>query len=175
MVFPKATVYVSRKDVDYWLDKDNKLEAPDDRRTVAQSRATVGPYVDGKRVHYLTSDGEILPGIKAVASPGHTPGHTAYFVESDGHKMLFWGDTIHSSEVQFEHPEVSVAYDVVPTQAVMSREKLLREAAVSGIVVASDHISFPGLGHVRKAHGAYQWAPLPYNDSVTELDPRPTN
>ncbi|WP_156955147.1 MBL fold metallo-hydrolase [Paraburkholderia caledonica] len=146
MVFPNATVYVSKKDVDYWLDKGNRLEAPDDRRTVEQSRATVGPYVDANRVHYLTSDGEILPGIKGVASSGHTPGHTVYYVESDGHKMLFWGDTIHSSEVQFEHPDVSVAYDVVPAQAVMSREKLLREAAISGIAVASDHISFPGVG-----------------------------
>ncbi|MGV7242359.1 MBL fold metallo-hydrolase [Caballeronia sp. M23-90] len=174
-VFPNATVYVSKKDIDYWLDKDNKLKAPDDRRTVEQSRATVGPYVDAGRVHYVTSDSEILPGIKAVASPGHTPGHTVYYVESDGHKMLFWGDTIHSTEVQFEHPGVSVAYDVVPAQAVASRRKLLREAAKSGIVVASDHISFPGLGHVRRYKSAYQWAPLPYNDNVTELDQRSAN
>jgi hypothetical protein len=81
------------------------------------------------------------------------------------------GDIIHSSEAQFEHPEVTVQYDVDPSAR--TRLRAFEFAADTGILVASAHISFPGLGHVRQVGAAYRRVPIPYNATATELDSKP--
>jgi hypothetical protein len=86
--------------------------------------------------------------------------------------MLVWGDIIHSAEVQFEHPEVTITYDSNPEEAARARLQELEFAAREGLVVASAHVSFPGLGHVRKVGDSYRWAPVPYSAAPSELDPR---
>ena len=63
-------------------------------------------------------------------------------------------------------------YDVNPHAAVNARQQLLDYASKSGVLVGSAHISFPGLGHVRKIEGVYRWEPIPYSATVTELDPK---
>ncbi len=127
---------------------------------IQQSLATVGPYVDAKKIALIKSGDEVLPGITARSQPGHTPGHTAYLVESEGHEMFFWGDIVHSAEVQFEHPEVMVQYDISPDKAVVARVREFEFTADRGILVASGHISFPGLRHVRKIGPGYRWVPI---------------
>ena len=172
--FPNATVYVNRQDVAYWLNKEEELKAPASaRKTFEQSQATVNPYVEAKRLVEIKSGSELVPGFTARSAPGHTPGHTAYLVESQGHNLLLWGDTIHSAEVQFSHPQVTVQYDVKPDEAAQTREQLLDFAAKTAMLVGSDHISFPGLGHVRKVGDGYSWISIPYTARVTEIDPKP--
>jgi glyoxylase-like metal-dependent hydrolase (beta-lactamase superfamily II) len=171
-LFPNATVYVDGRDLEYFVTREDTPADPQAlRRTIQQSRATVGPYLDAKKIALVREGGAILPGIAPRSQPGHTPGHTAYLVQSEGHEILFWGDIIHSSEVQFEHPEVTVQYDVDPGKAAEARVRGFEFAAGKGILVASDHISFPGLGHVRKAGSGYRWAPIPYCATVSELCP----
>ena len=171
--FPNATVYVNERDAEYFVTrKDSAGDSETLRRIVRQSRATVGPYLQANRVVQIEKDGEILPGIAARSQSGHTPGHTAYLVQSDGHEMLFWGDIVHSAEVQFEHPEVTVQYDIDPKQAASERLREFQFAADGGLLVASAHISFPGIGHVRRVGSTYRWAPIPYSATVTELDPK---
>lgn len=171
--FPNATVYVNGRDIAHWLSKDEEAKAPpSSRKTFEQSQASVNPYVAANRVVEIKPDSEAIPGITARSASGHTPGHTAYLVESQGHKLLLWGDTIHSAEIQFGHPEVTVQYDVNPQAAVNARQQLLDFASKSGVLVGSAHISFPGLGRVRKVEGGYRWAPMPYSATVTELDPK---
>ena len=95
-------------------------------------------------------------------SPGHTPGHEGYMVESAGQKMLAWGDLVHSAAVQFARPEVTIGFDVDPKEARATRQRVLELAARERLLVAAPHISFPGLGHVRKDGAAYAWVPLEY-------------
>ncbi len=171
--FPNAMVHVDVRDLEYFVTgKDNPAQSESLRKTIQQSRATVGPYLEAKRILLIKQDSEILPGITAHSQPGHTPGHTAYLVEDQGHQIFFWGDIIHSAEVQFAHFEVTVQYDVDPHQAVETRLRQFEFAAQSGLLVASDHISFPGLGHIRKAGSEYRWAPIPYSATVAELCPK---
>lgn len=170
-VFPNATVYVSARDLAYWLDgQAEQAAAPTARRSFEQSRATVNPYVDAKRVRTVADGAEVVPGIRALAAAGHTPGHLNYMVESAGHKLLLWGDTVHAAEVQLEHPEVTIKYDVSAPGAAESRKKLLKSIAADGLAVGAAHLSFPGLGHLRIRGDGYQWMPIPYAANVAELD-----
>jgi glyoxylase-like metal-dependent hydrolase (beta-lactamase superfamily II) len=172
--FPNALVYVDHREVAHWLNKEEEQKAaPSARITFEQSQATVNPYILANRVIEIEGNSEVVPGISAQSAPGHTPGHTAYLVESQGHKLLLWGDTVHCAEVQFRHPAVTVQYDVDSREARQTRVRLLDSAATSGVLVGSDHISFPGLGRVRKTDGGYSWIPIPYTAAVTEIDPRP--
>jgi len=70
------------------------------------------------------------------------------------------------------HPEITVSYDVDPVQAAQSRIKELQFADGSRQLVTSDHISYPGLGHVQRTGSAYRWAPMPYSAAISELDPK---
>jgi glyoxylase-like metal-dependent hydrolase (beta-lactamase superfamily II) len=171
--FPNAIVYVDEKDAEYFVTRKDTLDESETlQRIIRQSRATVGPYLVAKRVVTIQREGEIVPGIASRSQPGHTPGHTAYLVQSEGHELLVWGDIIHAAEVQFEHPEVTVQYDVDAELAHQTRLRELEFASSRGLLIASAHISFPGLGHVRRVGVGYRWVPVPYSATVTELDPK---
>jgi glyoxylase-like metal-dependent hydrolase (beta-lactamase superfamily II) len=172
--FPKATLYVDNRDLEYFVTRnDSSNDSETLKRQVKQSRATVGPYLERKKVSLIEHDTEVVAGIRSISQPGHTPGHTAYLVQSSGHALLIWGDIIHASEIQFDHPAVTVAYDTAPTKAARARLREFQFAAEKGMIVGSAHISFPGLGHVRKSGSTYQWVPIPYSATAVELDPKP--
>jgi glyoxylase-like metal-dependent hydrolase (beta-lactamase superfamily II) len=165
MAFPHATVWVNRKDADYWLSPEQMAKADKGRKgSFKAAMAAVAPY--RKAGHFKTFKGSrtLLPGIRSLPEPGHTPGHTGYLVTSQGHTMLAWGDIIHVQAVQFRHPSVTIAYDSNQPEARATRMRILARAAADKYIVAGAHLSFPGLGHVRKAARGYDWIPLPYAD-----------
>lgn len=170
-VFPNALVYVDKRDPNFWLSATEKAKNPTLKTTFEQSHATVDPYVEAGKLRPFDGATELFPGIRSVPSYGHTPGHTAYMVESEGQKLLLWGDTIHLAEVQFADPDVSIQYDVDPVAAIASRKARLTDAASQGYLVGGAHISFPGLGHVHAAGKGFGWAPLPYSASVAKATP----
>jgi glyoxylase-like metal-dependent hydrolase (beta-lactamase superfamily II) len=115
------------------------------------------------KVHPFDGATELFPGIRAIPAYGHTPGHTAYMVESQGQRLLLWGDIIHVAEVQFADPDITIDYDVDRHAASASRKRLLSDAAQQGYLVGGAHLSFPGLGHVRADPTGDSWIPLPYS------------
>jgi glyoxylase-like metal-dependent hydrolase (beta-lactamase superfamily II) len=99
---------------------------------------------------------------------GHTPGHTGYEFSSKGHKILFWGDTIHAQSVQLQHPEVTVVFDIDATAAAATRNQLLPKLADEDVLIAGPHMSFPGVGRLRKEGNGYSWAPVVLTDRWDE-------
>ncbi len=165
-VFTNAVVYVDKHDPDFWLSKAAEAANPERKTTFKQSHQTVDPYVTAGKLRTFEGAVELLPGIRTLPAYGHTPGHSAYLVESKGERLLLWGDTIHLAEVQFADPDVTIEYDVDRAAAVASRKKLLGEAARTGMLVGGPHISFPGLGHVSTDASGYHWIALPYQATV---------
>ncbi len=91
---------------------------------------------------------EAVPGLTALNAVGHTPGHTAFLMQSGDQKLLFIGDLIHAAALQFPAPDECASYDRDPTRAVTSRRTLLRMSVDQDIPVAGAHIPFPGTGRV---------------------------
>jgi glyoxylase-like metal-dependent hydrolase (beta-lactamase superfamily II) len=163
LVFPNALVYVDQRDPALWFSTEATARAPPTRHTTfTQSHQTMDPVVRAGKLRRFNGANELFPGIRSVPEYGHTPGHSGYLVESRGQRLLVWGDVVHSAEVQFKHPIVTIAYDVDPAEAARSRQRALREAAQQGYLVGGAHLSFPGLGHVRLDSCGYAWAPMPY-------------
>ena len=154
-VFPNAELIMHNVEAAFWLDR---AAQPGDservtRNTKAQ-RTVTAPYRD--RIRRI-EDGEVLPGITAMLRPGHTPGHTNWLIESGGERILLWGDIVHLASVQMPHPEATLVFDVEPTLARASRERVLEFSASESLVVAGAHLPFPGFGRIERAGKGFQF------------------
>jgi len=161
-MFPAATVYVGKPDIDFWLNPANAKRSPDYQRYFNEAVKTVKPYLDIGKLKPFSGETVIIPGITARPTPGHTPGHSFFRVESKGESIEFWGDIVHVASVQFPKPEITIDFDVDPNAAAAQRGKQFADAEASRRLVAAAHLSFPGVGHIRADNQGYAWVPVDY-------------
>jgi glyoxylase-like metal-dependent hydrolase (beta-lactamase superfamily II) len=161
--FPNAIVRADQHDADYWLSQENLDKAPADNKGAFQgAMASLNPYVKAGKFKPFDGDTELVPGIKAVAARGHTAGHSIYMVESKDQRLALWGDLMHVAAVQFDNPGVTIQFDTDSKRAAIARKKAYADAAKNGYLVASAHLSFPGIGHIRSEGKGYAWVPVNY-------------
>jgi glyoxylase-like metal-dependent hydrolase (beta-lactamase superfamily II) len=169
MAFPNAVIRASKLDADYWLDDANERAAPAFLGSMFEGdKASLKPYIATGQFQPFDGAAELVPGIRAIPAPGHTPGHTFYMVESKGQRLLIWGDVVHVAAIQFPDPAVSVEYDTNPKQAEATRVAIFSEAARTGLSIAAAHISFPGLGHVGVRGNQFVWLPAEYTTQLSK-------
>jgi len=163
MAFPNASVRADKRDADYWLSQENMDKAPAESKGSFKGVMTsLAPYVQAGHFKPFSGDTDLMPGVKSIASYGHTPGHTSYAIESNGQKLVILGDLIHVAAVQFNEPSVTMSFDTDSKLAAAQRKRIFTDAAKKGYLVAGAHLSFPGLGHVRANGNAYTWVPVNY-------------
>lgn len=165
-VFPNAVVRAHRAEADYWLSADNAQAAAEPLRPFFKSAAeALAPYLAAGAFKPFDSAFEIAPGIRAVPTIGHTPGHTVYVVESEGKRLVIWGDVVHIGAVQLAHVDAGFRADSDVLQATRARKSLFDSLAADDTLVAAAHFSFPGIGRLRTQGAGYQWWPLPYGST----------
>ncbi|NMG49926.1 MBL fold metallo-hydrolase [Azoarcus communis] len=163
--FPNASVHAAKADADFWLPAA-ALDAADEasKPFFQMAQAAIAPYKSSGRFSTFEDGAKLIAGIKAVALPGHTPGHSGFMIESEGKRMLVWGDIIHNAASQFENPEIAIEFDVDRKQAVATRQKVLNLAVKEKLMVAGMHLPFPGIGHIRReGKGRFEWVPVEYS------------
>lgn len=161
--FANALVRVDKHDADFWLSDANYEKAPKESKGFFEgARGALAPYVAAGRFKPFDGDTELVPGIKARASRGHTAGHSVFMVESQGHKLLLWGDLMHVAAVQFAQPQVTIQFDTDSPVAAVQRRKLFAEAAKQGYLIGGAHLAFPGLGRLRSEGAGYRFVPVNY-------------
>src|ERR1700684_909069 len=137
-VFPNADVYVAKAESDFWLSPEIAAKAPKDAQPFFQSaQAIAAPYIKAGKWHAFNGAEPIVEGMRLVALPGHSPGHTGYEFSSKGQKILFCGDIVHAQRVQLPHPEVTVVFDTDQTAAAATRHQLLSKLAREGVLIAT--------------------------------------
>jgi len=168
-LYPHAKIFVAKAESDFWLSQKNADKADKkDKPFFKMARDAAAPYLAEGRWQTFTGKSELVPGIRAVEAKGHTPGHTAYAVESEGKKLLIWGDIVHFSSIQFTHPGISISFDINQKQAIKTRKSLMELAAADKFLVAGMHLPFPGIGHIRKdSKDQYSWIPINFNPFPT--------
>jgi glyoxylase-like metal-dependent hydrolase (beta-lactamase superfamily II) len=164
MTFPNAIVRTSQTEADYWLNPANKANAPAFLSSFFDAAsASLAPYIAAGRFKTFSGDTLIAPGIRSMVIPGHTPGHSAYLVQSGTQSLLVWGDIIHVAAIQMQNPHASVEYDSDAGEAQRERIKLLNLVADRHYLVGAAHIAFPGIGHVRQNGTTFSWIPVNYD------------
>lgn len=162
--FPNAVVRADQHDADYWLSAETLAKADEGSKGFIQgAQAMLGPYVKAGKFKPFTGDTDLVPGVKAHAAYGHTPGHTVYVVESNGQKLVLWGDLMHVAALQFPNPSITIKFDSDSKAAMAARKTAFAEAAKGGYLVGAAHLPFPGLGHLVAAGKGYAFIPVNYS------------
>lgn len=157
--FPNATLHISQADFDYWTDEAN-LSGPGFMPFfVAGARKNLLPYRD--RLSFVVDGKDVMPGVTAISTPGHTPGHSSFVISSGNHSFLNVGDVVHHYALLFENPGWRFAFDSDPGMAAETRVKLFDMAATEAMPLIGYHFPFPGLGNIRREAAAFTYVPIP--------------
>jgi glyoxylase-like metal-dependent hydrolase (beta-lactamase superfamily II) len=157
VLFPNAQFYIAQSDFDWWTD-EGKANG-DLKAFVAHARKNLLPVRD--RLIFYKDGQEFLPGIQAMAAPGHTVGHTMFMITSEGKSFAFLGDLTHHQILLMEKPRMEFSFDTDPKQAADSRVRMLDMLAANKIAVISYHYPWPGYGHVVKTGEGFHYIPQP--------------
>ena len=166
MAFPNAELMVPAKEWEFWMSDENAAKADSEitknyfanvKKIYAGIESKVTKYDWGK---------EVAPGITAVATPGHTPGHTSFVVASGNSKILIQSDVTNIPEFFVRNPDWHVAYDYDPALAQETRHKFYDMAAAEKATVVGFHFTFPSVGHVEKDGNGYRLIPAAWNPVI---------
>ncbi len=166
LAFPNAEIKVPSADWAFWMSDDNMARAQDNpmmKAYFANTRKVFAGLAD--RVARYDWGREVAPGITALDTSGHTPGHTSFAVSSGSGKMLVQSDVTNIPEFFLRNPEWHVMFDVDPEKAVRTRRRFYDMAAAEKTLISGFHFSFPSMGYVEKDGTNYRlvpvrWAPV---------------
>lgn len=157
--FPNARFAMWKDEWDFWTSKQAEEKLDEHVREVLLSVARKNLPPIQERLDLIEREREILPGIHAIAAPGHTPGHMALVISSGGEQLLCISDTaLHP--IHLEQPEWCAAVDFAPDQVVATRRRIFNRAEAEKALVLAFHFPFPGLGHIVQKGEAWQWQPI---------------
>ena len=156
---PGARVLVSRQELEFWMNGEAERRSGAEASSAQRSAFSICR----SQIEAIAADQSIAGSgdttIRALAAPGHTPGHIGIVVESGGESLWLLVDTIHAL-FQMEHPDWSPRFDLDPALAETTRRHLLSEAARRKVPVHLYHFPFPAVGKV-EAHGpAFVFDPI---------------
>ncbi len=148
-LFPNARHVVQQTEWDYWAGGATGAEPDRARGLDPITAAGLWDVADGEQA--LTAE------VVTVPTPGHTPGHVALMVSSGGESALLIGDAAHSP-VQVGEPDWCLGADVDMPLARRTRRGLWDRSVAEGLLLATNHFPFPGLGRVVEEGGVRRWA-----------------
>jgi glyoxylase-like metal-dependent hydrolase (beta-lactamase superfamily II) len=109
-----------------------------------------------ERAVMLRPGEDVVTGLTAVDTAGHTPGHLS--LQLGGPEgLLIAGDVANNEVVSFEHPDWTFGYDTLPDVAIRNRLRFLDQAATDRIRLLGYHWTYPGLGYAERDGGAYRF------------------
>jgi glyoxylase-like metal-dependent hydrolase (beta-lactamase superfamily II) len=155
LTFPQATGFAHAAEVAFWSGAEAAGAAADEH--LASAREAIRLF--GDRLRPVRHDTEILSGVRIVDAAGHTPGHCAVMLQSNGERLLCVGDLFYD-QLQLSQPGWCTPWDHDTVRAVRTRRRLLDHAADEQLLVHAYHMPFPGLGVIARHGGAYTWQPL---------------
>jgi len=157
--FHNARYVMWQGEWDFWTSEQAELKLDEHVREVLLKFARKNlPPIQGQ-LDLVDHETEIVPGIQAIAAPGHTPGHMALAISSGDEQLLCISDVV-LHPIHLEQPEWYAAVDFAPEQVMATRRRLLNRAAAEKALVLAFHFPFPGLGHVVQKGEGWQWQPI---------------
>ncbi len=158
LAFPNARYVIGQVEFDEWSSGDRIPLQRKENRDMFQR--LIVPLADN--MTFLKPGDDVVAGIRAVEAFGHSLGHMAYLVESEGKTVLIWGDITNHYAFSLQKPEWQVGFDDDKDQATATRKRILDMAATDRLTIIGHHMPFPAIGFVEKHNGLYRWLPASY-------------
>jgi glyoxylase-like metal-dependent hydrolase (beta-lactamase superfamily II) len=166
--FPKAQLHVPATEVAFWTAPNVSLSGskfpPEQQRLfIGNTQKVLASWKD--RVVTFKAGDEVIPGVRSIATPGHTPGHVSLRFDGGGNggsgQLVYTADVVHHHVTGLVHPDWTPLFDQDAEQAKTTRKKLLTSLSADKARLLVYHFPFPGIGHVvpARAAGSFAWAP----------------
>jgi glyoxylase-like metal-dependent hydrolase (beta-lactamase superfamily II) len=153
--FPNATIYMAEEELLFW----QRCADPEMAAVVEGVAKHLAPL--RTRIRFFRGGQEFLPGLRAIAAPGHTPGHTIFLISSGEEQLCVLCDTTFHDPLSYAFPASESAYDYDKAPGARTRAEKLAWLADSRMRLISYHAPWPGIGHVARAGAAYRYVPAP--------------
>lgn len=155
LLCPNADYVVSHAEHRFWTDPDYERTMPDGLHGFARgSQRDLAAM--GERLTLVRPGDEIVPGMRVLATPGHTPGHISYELEG-GRGLIINGDVATSNVIFFEHPNWHFGFDTDPDIALNTRRRFLDRVATDKVTMLGYHWPYPGVGVAERRGAAYRF------------------
>ena len=167
ITFPNAEILVPANEHKFWMDDGEMSRAtkPRVQDTFKNARRVMSGDVL-KRLRTYEWDKEVIPGVTAFATPGHTPGHASHIVSSEGKSVYVQADVTHAPFLFARHPGWHFMLDVDPVAAETTRRRVYDMLVAERMLVQGFHYPFPAVGHVEKTATGYREVLVQWNSAV---------
>jgi glyoxylase-like metal-dependent hydrolase (beta-lactamase superfamily II) len=152
-VFPNASYHLSEAELAFWTKPDLATTMPADMTDMINGTQRQLTAMREKIVTFAPGS-EVVPGVLAIDTAGHTPGHVSFEL-AGGDGLILTGDAITVPSVFFANPEWKFGFDADGALAGTNRRKLLDMAAAGKKQLLGYHWPFPGLGRAEAKDGAF--------------------
>jgi glyoxylase-like metal-dependent hydrolase (beta-lactamase superfamily II) len=160
-IFPNARYVTGEAEYNFWTSK--KLAGSSDKKMQGRVNLVnqkVKPVA--AKTTFIKGGKDVVAGITAIETFGHTPGHMAFNIESNGQRLVLWADACNHYVASLQKPEWHVIFDMDKANAIASRKKILDMVAADKIPAAGYHMPFPAIGYVEAQSDAFRWVPHSY-------------
>jgi len=167
LTYPNAEILVPAPEHKYWMDDGEMSRATNARvqGNFKNVRRVFNAEVM-KRVKTYDWGKDVVSGITAQGTPGHTPGHTSYVVASGSEQVYLQSDVTHVPFLFVRHPDWHAFYDQDGDMAEATRRKVYDMLVADKMRVQGFHYPFPSLAHVEKDGTGYRYIPVPWNPTI---------
>lgn len=152
--FPNARYVTGATEYNFWSKMDPGNRVGD---LVASN---VTPLAD--KMTFVEDGASVAPGVTAMATFGHTPGHMSYMLDSGGRQLVLTADLANHYVWSFAHPEWIVSFDSDKEAATESRRRVLGMLAADKIPMIGYHMPFPAAGYVAPRGDGFRYVPVSY-------------
>jgi len=169
-VFPNSKIFVPAAEWDFWMNADQRSRAPAGRKDAFDNAWRV--FDDGlkRNVTRYEWGRDVLPGLRAVETAGHTPGHTSFVLSSGADRLFIQSDVTNHPALFVRNPGWRAAFDMDGEQAGRTRRRVYDMLVSEGLKVQAFHYPFPSFGYIEKDGDRYRvvsgTAPEPVKQGV---------
>jgi len=156
-VFPDAEIVVPAAELKWWTRPEvESMDFGPTRKGLAQRiRATIAAW---KNVRPFEGEPELLPGVRVVQAPGHSPGMVTHLITSGGKQFLISADLVNFAPHISTDPGWQLAIDMDPQMAVETRRKIFDRAVADKLTISGTHWLMPNVGTLSKDGNGYVFA-----------------
>lgn len=157
-IYPGAEIVVPAAELAFWGDTGVFAKLPEASHGLAKRvQSTLSTW---KNVRQIEGDVEVVPGIRAIPSHGHTPGHTTFQLSSGSSQLFVLADVTNIPALFAKHPEWHAAFDADPIAAEATRRRLFDRVIAEKAIMTGYHYGVPGAGRIEKDGSGYAFVPV---------------
>ncbi|MBH0239266.1 MBL fold metallo-hydrolase [Methylobrevis sp. L22] len=156
--FPNAAYVAGRTEYDFWTHPD-RLSGPTEN-SAKLVQANVVPYAE--RMNFIEPGADIITGITAIEAFGHSPGHMAYNIESEGRRLVLTADTANHYVMSLQKPDWEVRFDMDKAKAAATRKSIFGMLAADKVPFVGYHMPFPAVGYVEPMGDGFRYVAAGY-------------